>query len=101
MKVMRVVGALPGVLMGLSAVGWLIDPAAHGGHREFDLSMMLLFGGFGKACFAAYAEAHPLAPGWLDRVPLHQLAPLAVHAIKFGGGYVGATARALDACDQL
>ncbi len=74
---------------------WLIDPAAHGGHREFDLAMMRLFGGFGAACFAAYAEAHPLAPGWEDRVPLHQIAPLVVHAIKFGGGYVGAATDAI------
>jgi len=74
---------------------WLIDPAAHGGHREFDLAMMRLFGGFGDRCFAAYAEALPLADGWEARVPLHQLAPLTVHAIKFGGGYVAATERAL------
>jgi fructosamine-3-kinase len=77
---------------------WLIDPAAHGGHREFDLAMMRLFGGFGPACFAAYEEVHPLATGWAARVPLHQLAPLAVHAIKFGGGYVQATLEALRAC---
>jgi fructosamine-3-kinase len=76
---------------------WLIDPAAHGGHREFDLAMMRLFGGFGGDCFDAYAEASPLAPGWEERVPLHQLAPLTVHAIKFGGGYANATRRALDA----
>ncbi len=74
---------------------WLIDPAAHGGHREFDLAMMRLFGGFGPACFAAYHEAHPLADGWEERVALHQLAPLAVHAIKFGGGYRAATAEAI------
>jgi fructosamine-3-kinase len=84
-------------LVGAGGVSWLIDPAAHGGHREFDLAMMRLFGGFGDACFAAYAEAFPLAPGWQERVPLHQLAPLVVHAIKFGGGYVGATLRALEA----
>ena len=75
----------------------MIDAAAHAGHREFDLAMMRLFGGFGNACFAAYAEVWPLADGWADRVPLHQLAPLVVHAIKFGGGYVEATQRALDA----
>ena len=69
---------------------WLIDPAAHGGHREFDLAMMRLFGGFDAACFDAYREIAPLAPGWEERVPLHQLAPLLVHAVKFGGGYVGA-----------
>ena len=74
---------------------WLIDPAAHGGHREFDLAMMRLFGGFDERCHAAYREATPLAPGWEARVPLHQLAPLAVHAIKFGGGYVRATRDAL------
>lgn len=74
---------------------WLIDPAAHGGHREFDLAMMRLFGGFGAACFTAYDDVHPLADGWDARVPLHQLAPLVVHAIKFGGGYVASTERAL------
>jgi fructosamine-3-kinase len=84
-------------LVGAGGVSWLIDPASHGGHREFDLAMMRLFGGFGETCFAAYAEISPLTQGWAERVPLHQLAPLVVHAIKFGGGYVGATLRALDA----
>ena len=76
---------------------WLIDPAAHGGHREFDLAMMRLFGGYGVEAFEAYDTEYPLADGWQRRVPLHQLAPLTVHAIKFGGGYAGATERALDA----
>jgi fructosamine-3-kinase len=75
---------------------WLIDPAAHGGHREFDLAMMRLFGGFGADCFAAYSDAHPLAPGWEDRVLLHQIAPLVVHAVKFGGHYVDASISAID-----
>jgi fructosamine-3-kinase len=75
-------------LVGAGGHCWLIDPAAHGGHREFDLAMMRLFGGFGATCFDAYAEVHPLAAGWPDRVLLHQIAPLVVHAIKFGGGYV-------------
>jgi fructosamine-3-kinase len=73
----------------------LIDPAAHGGHREFDLAMMRLFGGFGADAYAAYDEVHPLAPGWQDRVALHQIAPLVVHAIKFGGHYVGAAETAI------
>ena len=60
--------------------------------------MMLLFGGYSDDCFAAYDDAYPLAAGWRSRVPLHQLAPLIVHAIKFGGGYAGATRRALEAC---
>jgi fructosamine-3-kinase len=82
-------------LVDAHGISWLIDPAAHGGQREFDLAMMRLFGGFGRACFDAYEESFPLATGWEERVPLHQLAPLTVHAIKFGGGYVGATVDAL------
>jgi fructosamine-3-kinase len=74
---------------------WLIDPAAHGGHREFDLAMMRQFGGFGDECFAAYAEVFPLADGWPERVALHQIAPLVVHAIKFGGGYGAAATNAI------
>ena len=46
----------------------LIDPAVYGGHREIDLAMMRLFGGFGARCFAAYDEAYPLAPGHEERV---------------------------------
>lgn len=83
-------------LVDRQGTSWLIDPAAHGGHREFDLAMMRLFGGFGDAAFRAYHEVQPLAEGWEERVALHQLAPLVVHAIKFGGGYVGAVQEALD-----
>lgn len=75
---------------------WIVDPAAHAGHREFDLAMMRLFGGFDAAVFAAYDEVYPLSEGWQSRVPLHQLAPLIVHAIKFGGGYVRGVQDALS-----
>lgn len=76
----------------------LIDPAAHGGHRETDLAMLALFG-FPQldAVLAGYDDEIPLAAGWRSRVPLHQLFPLLVHAVLFGGGYgsqAGATARA-------
>ncbi len=83
-------------LVDVDGDSWLIDPASHGGHREFDLAMMRLFGGFDAAAFDSYTTRFPLAAGWQGRVPLHQLAPLIVHAIKFGGGYVGAVERALD-----
>ena len=82
-------------LVDTAGRSWLIDPAAHGGHREFDLAMMRLFGGFGDACFRSYADVFPLASGWEDRMPLHQIAPLVVHAIKFGGGYVSAATAAI------
>ncbi|WP_022881780.1 fructosamine kinase family protein [Gryllotalpicola ginsengisoli] len=66
----------------------LIDPAAHGGHRETDLAMLQLFGApFLGEILAGYESAHPLRPGWRERVPVHQLHPLAVHAAGFGRGY--------------
>ena len=63
---------------------WLIDPAAHGGHRELDLAMLRLFGGPSERCFEAYEEVAPLAPGAPERVQLWQLAPLLLHAALFG-----------------
>lgn len=69
--------------------GWLIDPAAHGGHRETDLAMLALFGApFLDRILAGYQEAAPLADGWRARVPLHQLHPLLVHVCLFGAGYL-------------
>jgi fructosamine-3-kinase len=66
----------------------LVDPAAHGGHRETDLAMLSLFGLPQLARVqAAYGEVHPLADGWEERQPLHQLFPLLVHAAMFGGRY--------------
>jgi fructosamine-3-kinase len=71
----------------------LVDPAAYGGHREVDLAMMALFGGFSATVTAAYDEEYPRAPGHAERVALYQLYPLLVHTILFGGGYA-ASARA-------
>jgi fructosamine-3-kinase len=73
---------------------WLVDPAAHGGHREVDLAMLRLFGSPGPAFLAAYEERLPLAAGHEERVELWQLLPLLVHAALFGGGYGAAAERA-------
>ncbi|PWJ25100.1 fructosamine-3-kinase [Branchiibius hedensis] len=74
---------------------WLIDPAAHGGHRESDLALLALFGcPHLERIRSAYDEVSPLAPGWRGRVPLHQLFPLLAHVVIFGRGYAG---QALDA----
>ncbi len=66
----------------------LIDPAAHGGHRETDLAMLALFGcPYLDEIVAAYDAEHALAPGSTERIPLHQLHPLAVHAVGHGPAY--------------
>ncbi len=67
----------------------LIDPAVYFGHREMDLAMTKLFGGFEDEFYSAYQEIFPFHPGFYDRVELHNLYPLLVHVNLFGGGYVG------------
>jgi fructosamine-3-kinase len=74
----------------------LIDPAVYGGHREMDLAMMQLFGGFAERVFDAYDEACPLQADWRERTPLYQLYPLLVHVNLFGGGYVASVQHALS-----
>lgn len=75
----------------------LIDPAAQGGHPETDLAMLALFGApYLGEIIAGYQTVSPLRQGWRDRIGLHQLHPLLVHAELFGGGYgsrAGAIAR--------
>ena len=66
----------------------LIDPAAHGGHRETDLALLALFGApHSERIREGYESVHPLADGRKERVGVHQLHCLLVHAILFGGGY--------------
>jgi fructosamine-3-kinase len=78
---------------------WLIDPAAHGGHRETDLAMLALFGApHLDRIVAAYDETWPLAEGWRERVGIHQLNPLLVHAVLFGGGYAARAAAIAGRC---
>jgi fructosamine-3-kinase len=79
--------------------GWLVDPAAHGGHRETDLAMLALFGApFLGRILECYQEVTPLAAGWRDRVALHQLHPLLVHVCLFGTAY---RASVLDAARSV
>lgn len=82
------------VLAAADGSAWLIDPAAHGAHREIDLAMLSLFGSLPARTRAAYGEVLPLAPGYEERVALWQLQPLLVHAILFGGSYGAAAGRA-------
>lgn len=78
------------VLWGADGRVRLIDPAAHGGHRETDLAMLALFGcPLLDAVLEGYQDVAPLASGWRARVGVHQLFPLLVHAVLFGRGYAG------------
>jgi fructosamine-3-kinase len=69
---------------GLAAV---FDPAVYYGHREMDLAMARLFGGFDTTFFEAYQNTFPIQPGWMERMEIFQLYPLMVHLLLFGGPY--------------
>ena len=66
------------------------DPAVYFGHREMDIAMTLLFGGFDTQFYATYNEVFPLQNGWRERMDICQLYPLLVHLILFGGHYYSA-----------
>lgn len=67
----------------------LIDPAVYFGHREMDLAMSRLFGGFDDIYISAYQNEFPLEKKWEKRIDLWNLYPLLVHVNLFGGGYLG------------
>ena len=66
----------------------LIDPAIYYGHREMDISMTRLFGGFAEAFYSAYNNEFPLESGWNSRSDVCNLYPLMVHVNLFGGSYL-------------
>jgi fructosamine-3-kinase len=67
----------------------LIDPAVYYGHRETDLAMTELFGGFSSRFYEAYEATYPLDPGYAERRDLYQLYYILVHLNLFGEGYGG------------
>jgi protein-ribulosamine 3-kinase len=75
----------------------LVDPSAYYGHREVDLAMAALFGGFDRSFFEAYDAEWSLQPGWEERRAAYQLYYLLVHVNLFGAGYVSSTLAALEA----
>jgi protein-ribulosamine 3-kinase len=66
----------------------IFDPAVYFGHREMDIGMSKLFGGFDAAFYEAYDSEYPLEKDWQLRLPYTQMYPLLVHAVLFGGSYV-------------
>lgn len=67
---------------------YLFDPATYYGHREIDIAMTLLFGSFGRSFYEAYQEEFPLEKGFMQRLDIHQLYPLLIHARLFGSQYI-------------
>ncbi|HCU51307.1 MAG TPA: aminoglycoside phosphotransferase [Micromonosporaceae bacterium] len=88
------------LLWGADRQCWLVDPAAHGGHRETDLGYLRLWGGAPHLdrIIAAYQEVWPLAEGWQERVPVHQLSMYLLHTALFGEAFASGVRGTLAAC---
>lgn len=76
-------------MVGKDGLPCMFDPAVYYGHREMDIAMTKLFGGFNTEFYQAYQDAMPMEPGWEKRIPINQLYPLLVHVNLFGGSYTG------------
>jgi fructosamine-3-kinase len=90
------------LLWGADGRCWAVDPAAHGGHRETDLAYLRLWGGAPHldSILGAYQEAWPLAPGWRERVPIHQLSMYLLHTALFGEAFAPGVREAAQACPR-
>jgi fructosamine-3-kinase len=88
------------LLWGADGRCWLVDPAAHGGHRETDLAYLRLWGGAPHldVIFAAYREAWPPAEGWPERTAVHQLSMYLLHTALFGEAFRPGVRETLAAC---
>lgn len=83
-------------MVGKNGEPVIMDPAIYFGHREMDLAMMHLFGGFNRKLYDAYHEVYPLTSGWENRIEVCNLYPLLVHVNLFGEGYVSRVKNILE-----
>jgi fructosamine-3-kinase len=84
------------VMCGPDGKAMLIDPACYIGHREADLAMTQLFGGFPQAFYEEYKKAAPLQPGYEERRDLYNLYQLLNHLNLFGPTYLGPVLSIVD-----
>ncbi|WP_207426311.1 fructosamine kinase family protein [Pedobacter sp. SYSU D00535] len=75
-------------ISGQDDKSFLVDPAIAYAHREVDIAMTTLFGGFTSGFYDAYQEVYPLHPGWRSRLDLWNLYPVLVHVNLFGSTYL-------------
>ena len=83
------------LLCGRGQLPVFIDPAVYYGHREVDIAMTKMFGGFDPLFLSHYHELFPLEKGWEERIEIHNLYPNLVHLNLFGKSYLGGIERVL------
>lgn len=86
-------------MVDASGTAALVDPAVYFGHREVDLAMTELFGGFDRSFYESYHDAWPLSPGYDSRRDVYNLYHLLNHVNHFGSAYAGGVTRILTQFD--
>ena len=84
------------LLCGIGQVPIFIDPAVYYGHREVDIAMTKMFGGFDPIFLSQYNEIYPLIKGWEKRLEIHNLYPSLVHLNLFGKSYLAGIESVLE-----
>lgn len=84
-------------MVGEDGSAVLIDPAVYYGHREADLAMTGLFGGFSPVFYRSYEEVNPLVPGYPARKDLYNLYHMLNHLNLFGSSYAGSVRSIISA----
>lgn len=82
--------------IGANNKPFLYDPAIYFGHREMDIAMTQLFGGFSELFLIAYNQSYPLEKGWEERLKYSQLYPYLVHLNLFGGSYLNSVIQVVN-----
>jgi len=74
----------------------LIDPALYYGHREVDIAMTTMFGGFSQDFYESYQQAFPMDKGWEERLAYYNLYPTLIHINLFGSSYLPSFERVIN-----
>ena len=75
-------------ICGINNSPYLIDCAVYYGHRETDLAMTKIFGGFSADFYRCYNNEFPLQPGWQKRERIYKLYHILNHLNIFGNSYM-------------
>lgn len=73
----------------------IMDPAVYFGHREVDIAITIMFGGFSPEFYESYQKNFPMEKGWEERLPYYNLYPVLIHINLFGHSYLGEFERVL------
>ncbi len=74
----------------------IMDPAVYYGHREVDIAMTTMFGGFAPEFYESYQKSFPMVKGWEERLSYYNLYPILIHINLFGHSYLGGFERVLQ-----